>query len=424
MRKVCALGLIALGFIALITTRHMVASLITAQVELTGAPASANYEIASDVLAGAGGSSSSTNYHLDDSIGQPEALGSSQSGNYEAWPGYWHVISRRTPTSTPTNTPTSTQTSTPTNTPTITPTPTNTPSPTVTHTPTPTGTPTNTPTPTQTSTPTTTPTITPTPTTTPSPTVTHTPTPTGTPTNTPTSTQTSTPTNTPTLTPTPTSTSTPAADKDGDGVSDEVEDGAPNNGDGNSDGIPDSQQDNVTSLPNAVDASYVTLSSPEETNLAAVQAGNNPSPGDAPPGVDFPIGFFKFTVQGVIPGASTTVALLLPPGVTANTYYKFGSTPDNPTSHWYEFLFDGTTGAEILDDRIPLHFVDGQQGDDDLIANGEVIDWGGPGVRTVRPVGGYAAPVNKLNLLGSWIMLGILVAIGAFGAVLLRRRMA
>jgi len=203
-----------------------------------------------------------------------------------------------------------------------------------------------------------------------------------------------------------------------------VEDGAPNNGDGNSDGIPDSQQDNVTSLPNAVDASYVTLSSPEETNLAAVQAGNNPSPGDAPPGVDFPIGFFKFTVQGVIPGASTTVALLLPPGVTANTYYKFGSTPDNPTSHWYEFLFDGTTGAEILDDRIPLHFVDGQQGDDDLIANGEVIDWGGPGVRTVRPVGGYAAPVNKLNLLGSWIMLGILVAIGAFGAVLLRRRMA
>ena len=203
-----------------------------------------------------------------------------------------------------------------------------------------------------------------------------------------------------------------------------MEDGGPNNGDGNNDGIPDNQQDNVTSLPNAVDERYVTLSSPEETNLAAVQAGDNPSPDNAPPGVDFPVGFFEFTVQGVIPGGSTTVTLFLPPGATANTYYKFGSTPDNATPHWYEFLFDGTTGAEIFADRILLHFVDGQRGDDDLIANGEVLDWGGPGARTVKPVGGYVAPVNKLELLGSWIMLAALAAVGAIGAALLRRRMA
>ena len=214
------------------------------------------------------------------------------------------------------------------------------------------------------------------------------------------------------------------ADSDSDGVSDEVEDGAPNNGDGNNDGIPDSQQGNVTSLPNAVDESYVTLSSPEETNLAAVQAGDNPSPENAPLGVDFPVGFFEFTLQGVIPGGPTTVTLFLPPGVTANTYYKSGSTPDNATPHWYEFLFDGTTGAEIFGDRILLHFVDGQRGDDDLIANGEVTDWGGPGVHPVRPVGGYVVPVSALELLGSWIMLAALAAVGAIGVVLLRRRMA
>jgi len=226
------------------------------------------------------------------------------------------------------------------------------------------------------------------------------------------------------VTPTPTSTSTTAPDNDSDGVGDDVEDNAPNNGDGNNDGIPDSQQDNVTSLPNAVDESYVTLSSTEETNLAAVQAGNNPSPGDAPPEVDFPIGFFEFTVQGIIPGGPTAVTLLLPPEVTANIYYKFGPTPDNPTPHWYEFLFDRTTGAEIFDDRILLHFVDGQRGDDDLIANGEVTDWGGPGVHPVRPVGGYVVLVNKLELLGPWIILAALAAVGAIGAALLRRRMA
>ena len=87
-------------------------------------------------------------------------------------------------------------------------------------------------------------------------------------------------------------------------------------------------------------------------------------------------------------------------------------------------MFDGTTGAEIFADRILLHFVDGQRGDDDLVANGEVLDWGGPGARTVKPVGGYVAPVNKLELLGSWIMLAALAAVGAIGAALLRRRMA
>ena len=87
-------------------------------------------------------------------------------------------------------------------------------------------------------------------------------------------------------------------------------------------------------------------------------------------------------------------------------------------------MFDRTTGAEILDDRILLHFVDGQRGDDDLIANGEVTDWGGPGGHPVRPVGGYGELPSALELLGPWIMLAALVAVGAIGAVLLRRRIA
>ncbi len=66
--------------------------------------------------------------------------------------------------------------------------------------------------------------------------------------------------------------------------------------------------------------------------------------------------------------------------------------------------------------------MDGQRGDDDLMADGEIIDWGGPGVRPVRPVGGYVVLVNKLELLGPWIILVVLAAVGAIGATLLRRR--
>ena len=68
------------------------------------------------------------------------------------------------------------------------------------------------------------------------------------------------------------------ADSDLDGVTDPVENGAPNGGDGNRDGMLDRLQANVTSLPNGVDGSYVTLVSPATTRLVDVRAVENPSP--------------------------------------------------------------------------------------------------------------------------------------------------
>ncbi len=170
----------------------------------------------------------------------------------------------------------------------------------------------------------------------------------------------------------------PWVDADSDGVSAAVENGAPNDGDGNDDEIPDGLQDEVASLPNAVDAGYVTLESPEQTDLGGVTATANPSPEPVPEGVEFPIGFFEFTVQGITPAAAITVTLFT--SAEVGTYYKYGPTPDNPTDHWYEFLYDGTTGAEILADRVILHLVDGQRGDRDLTANGQIVEPGGPGL--------------------------------------------
>jgi len=167
-------------------------------------------------------------------------------------------------------------------------------------------------------------------------------------------------------------------DLDLDGVPTLVENADPDGGDGNGDGIPDSQQGNVASLPNAADQAYVTIVSEVGTTLEDVSADDNPSPGDTPAGVKFPIGFFEFTVTGMEPGASTTVTLLLPEGHTVQTYYKYGRTSDNPTNHWYEFLWDGQTGAQINGNVITLHFVDGQRGDDDLTVNGQIVEPSAP----------------------------------------------
>jgi hypothetical protein len=173
-------------------------------------------------------------------------------------------------------------------------------------------------------------------------------------------------------------------DEDGDGVVESVEDQAPNSGDGNGDGVLDSDQENVASLPNAVDERYVTIASPEGTQLSAVQTLENPSPDDAPITASFPFGFVAFDVVGIEPGSSISVTLQLPLEPDLNTYWRYSATQSDPSQHWYRFEFDGTTGAEILHEqdqtRIVLNYVDGLRGDGDLVADGQVVDPGAPAI--------------------------------------------
>jgi hypothetical protein len=169
-------------------------------------------------------------------------------------------------------------------------------------------------------------------------------------------------------------------DSDNDGGTDAIEDGAPNGGDGNQDGIPDGQQINVSSLISPVTADYVTVATPSETQLLEGLLTEHVASAEAPPPAEaqFPIGLLSFNVEGLQSGMSTMVRLFIPPDVSYDSYFKFGPTPDNPTNHWYEFRFDGTTGAEILVGQIVLHFIDGQRGDDDLTPDGRIVDLGGP----------------------------------------------
>ena len=207
---------------------------------------------------------------------------------------------------------------------------------------------------------------------------------------------------------------TTEVDSDGDGVPDIEEqgpDGSDEDYDGNDDGTYDSQQDNVASFHTYNGEHYVTIASPNGTTFVNVQAVDNPSPEDAPAKINFPYGFFEFTVSGVGTG-DTPVTLYLPGGRSINAYYKYGQTPGDPTPdppHWYEFRYDGETGAEISGSKVTLHFVDGKRGDDDLTKDGTIVEPGGPGYRKpAGPSGGGGGgggapprgPELKVNMIG------------------------
>ena len=166
-------------------------------------------------------------------------------------------------------------------------------------------------------------------------------------------------------------------DLDSDGISDGEENAGPNNGDGNSDGTLDMNQNTVTSLLTKSGTDYVTIETSAGT-LASVAAVDNPSSGDVPTGLNFPWGFFNFTVNGP---ASATVKFYLPASSAPEKYYKYGPpTPGDPDS-WYDFASDGTTGATFSNNEVTLLFVDGQRGDD-TVADGSIVDQGGPATLT------------------------------------------
>ena len=178
-------------------------------------------------------------------------------------------------------------------------------------------------------------------------------------------------------------------DTDGDGITDAQENAGPNGGDGNLDTIPDMNQNTVVSLLNNDGTDYVTIETDAGT-LANCQAVANPSPDDAPSRRNFDWGFFEFTINGVGLGGSATVTMRCPAGSAPTTYWKYGPSDPQavpPVVEWYEFMDDGTTGAQITDNIVTLEFVDGQRGDD-TGPDGIIVDQGGPATVTAKSGGG------------------------------------
>ena len=201
-------------------------------------------------------------------------------------------------------------------------------------------------------------------------------------------------------------------DGDNDSVLDVIENAIANGGDGNNDNVLDSTQVTVASLQLA-DGSYATLALDNtgfNSSLSNVRQIFNPSPSDAP-NVLFSSGFIKFDVATQV--SAIDVVLILPVGSNVETYYQYGVTPDNDTPHWYEFMFDGETGASILEnmtftapdmttikrDIILIRYQDGLRGDNDLLVNGFITSEGAVGRKIISSDDGGGGQIGFLMTL-------------------------
>ena len=161
----------------------------------------------------------------------------------------------------------------------------------------------------------------------------------------------------------------------------------------------------------------VDLTPPTENTwqITTASSATTDSIGTPPPAnVSLPYGVVNLRLEMGMAGSSATVVLTYPEALPAGTlYYKFGRTHANPTPHWYEF-----SGAVINGNTITLTLTDGGEGDDDLTANGVIVDPGGPAVAA----GGVAA----IPTLSEWAMLLLAGMIGllAFGRLNPRRNPA
>jgi len=208
-------------------------------------------------------------------------------------------------------------------------------------------------------------------------------------------------------------------------------DGTTVTGDGNGDGIPDRDQENVTTTTSffgsvvtfATDtgATLEIAGSPIYTDSQDMIAKFSPPSGSQ---VHFNEGLYTLKMNGTM-GAGRTVTVFRGAPAQETRYYAYGPTPDNTTPHWYDFSYDASTGtgAEFIGDKILLHFVDGQRGDDDLTVNGSVTHTGAPA--TVAPLqtsssSGCSIATAPLPMRGSgdWIVVSMFLAFVA----LVRRR--
>jgi uncharacterized repeat protein (TIGR01451 family) len=134
----------------------------------------------------------------------------------------------------------------------------------------------------------------------------------------------------------------------------------------------------------------------------------SPPPGTAPQGVEFPHGLVSFTLGEACPaGFTMSFSWQLPANLPPSTHFwKYGPTPGDPTPHWYVLpsVVDG--------DTVTFAVTDGGLGDDDLTANGTIVDQGGPGV----PVGAPIPVVSPTSV----VLLVVLLSLG--GVAILRRR--
>jgi hypothetical protein len=125
----------------------------------------------------------------------------------------------------------------------------------------------------------------------------------------------------------------------------------------------------------------------------------------------FPHGLFDFTLGGCTAASTITMTIVYPAALVAGTqYWKYGPTAANPGGGWY------VLPATIAGSTVVFTITDGGLGDDDLLANGTIVDQGGPG--NPGPPGSPTA----IPTLTEWMLALMALMLLGSGMVMHRRR--
>lgn len=130
--------------------------------------------------------------------------------------------------------------------------------------------------------------------------------------------------------------------------------------------------------------------------------------------VHFNDGISRFTLSGTMTPAGRVVTLYHGSTKSVNGYYAYGPTANDPSPHWYDFSYNGKTGAEFVGNKVLLHFVDGQRGDDDLTVNDSVTHTGAPVLVTDTATGSssssgcsISATPSQMRGNGDWVLISM-----------------
>ncbi len=176
---------------------------------------------------------------------------------------------------------------------------------------------------------------------------------------------------------------------DTDGVSTEIEDAAPNNGDGNGDGLKDSQQAEVVSGPDAVTGAYITLVI-HNTDCTLQYINTVSLTPEA--GYHYPQGQIAFELDNC---PQTALTVYYHGDVTGGDGYRqYGPTvPGDSNNTWYDLPNVSLQTATLPNGQTvqtaTLTLVDGQPGDE-TAADGSIVSTGG--LRLQVGMVGFSAP--------------------------------
>lgn len=162
-------------------------------------------------------------------------------------------------------------------------------------------------------------------------------------------------------------------DTDGDGVDQNWENGAPNNGDANNDGEQDANQPFVASVYNQDSGFYMNIETAPSCRIVRASFASESELSEPDSDYDYPLGLGDFVLDCLNVGDTTTVTLRF-----------FGENDDyvlrkyNPLNETYGFINNATTSIVSIGGNSATEVIysitDGGENDSDGLPNGTIVD--------------------------------------------------